>query len=150
MVARRLETFRSGPRVAGFTLAEVVIAVVVLAVLMGGVIYGCLGSAERADWAARALAAQSLASQGAEQVRAARWDPQVWPMVDELPPTNFVRLEVLDIPNIGPAQYATNFISVINLSTDPPLRRIRADCVWRFYRRGLFTNTVIALRGPDQ
>jgi hypothetical protein len=71
-------------------------------------------------------------------------------MVDELPPTNYVRADVMDLPNQGGPQYATNYIRITTISTDPPLRQIRADCVWSFYRRGLFTNTVIALRGPDQ
>lgn len=124
-------------------------AIFVLAILMGGVIYGYVGSAQRAEWSAHSLAAQSLASQGVEQARAARWDPQAWPVVDELPPTNYSTVETLDIPVSGQPQFATNFVSVELFSTNPPLRRLRTDCVWRFFRRGLFTNTVITLRAPD-
>ncbi len=122
-------------------------AIVVLAILVQGVIYGYVASAQRAEWSAHALAAQSLASQGVEQARAAQWDPL---FTDELPPTNYTEIDTLDIPESGAPEYATNFISIAAISTNPPLRRIRADCVWSFSRRGLFTNTVITLRAPDQ
>jgi hypothetical protein len=36
------------------------------------------------------------------------------------------------------------------ISSNPPLRQIRADCVWTFMNRRLFTNTIITLRAPDQ
>ena len=125
-------------------------AVGILAILMGGVITGYLASARRAEWSAHSLAAHSLAVQGIEQARAARWDPRVWPAIDELPPTNFSRVEILDVELSGRRQFATNFISVESISTNPPLRQLRADCVWSFALRGLFTNTVITQRAPDQ
>ena len=125
-------------------------AIAVLAILMGGVIYGYVASAQRAEWSAHALAAQSLAGQWVEQARAARWDPQAWPAIDELPPTNYVRVDALDVAASGRVQYATNFISVETVSTNPPLRELRADCVWTFFKGGRFTNSVITLRAPDQ
>jgi hypothetical protein len=30
------------------------------------------------------------------------------------------------------------------------LKQIRVDCVWRFMSRGLFTNTTLTYRAPDQ
>jgi prepilin-type N-terminal cleavage/methylation domain-containing protein len=141
---------RSRTKAAAFTLAEVVIALAILAVAIQGVVMGYVFSARRAEWSAHSLAAQSLASQGVEQARAAKWDPQAWPMVDELPPTNFVQIDTLDVPISGEPEYATNYISISIASTNPLLREIRADCVWRFINRGLFTNTVITLRAPDQ
>jgi prepilin-type N-terminal cleavage/methylation domain-containing protein len=135
---------------SGFTLTEVVIAIVVLAIIIQGVIYGYIDSSRRAEWNGRSLAAQSLASQGVEQARAARWDPQAWPIVDELPPTNYVEVDTLDIPLAGPAIYATNYISITTVSANPLLRQIRADCVWNFLGRRSFTNTVITFRAPDQ
>ena len=122
----------------------------ILALVIQGVVYGYIASARRAEWSAHSLAAQSLASQGVEQARAAKWDPQVWPIVDELPPTNFMQVDVLDLPVSGQPVYATNFISVQMLSTNPPVRQIRTDCVWAFVTGRLFTNTVITLRAPDQ
>lgn len=134
----------------GFSLAEVVIALAVLAILIEGVVFGYTASARRAEWSAHSLAAQSLASQGVEQARAAKWDPQSWPAVDELPPTNYVQVDTLDIPVTSTPTYATNYISIRTLSANPPIREIRADCVWSFIHRGLFTNTVTTLRTADQ
>ena len=133
-----------------FTLVEVVIALGILALVIQGVIFGYIFSSRRAEWNGRSLAAQPLALQGVEQARAAKWDPQAWPSVDELAPTNFVEVTTLDLPVAGEPIYATNFISVTMVSDNPPLRQIRADCVWSFLGRGLFTNTVITLRCPDQ
>lgn len=137
-------------RRSGFTLAEVVISMAILTIVIEGVIYGYVTSARRAEWSAHSLAAQSLALQGMEQARAAKWDPQAWPPVDELAPTNYTQAGTLDIPVSGQPQYATNYISVAVVSANPPLRQIRADCVWEFMSRGLFTNTAITLRAPDQ
>jgi Tfp pilus assembly protein PilV len=134
----------------GFTLAEVVIAVALLAIVVQGMIYGYIASARRAEWSAHSLAAQSLASQGVEQAHAAKWDPQAWPAVDELPPRTFTEVVTLDIPVLSTPVYATNYISVTTVSTNPPLRQLRTDCVWRFMNRGLFTNTVITFRAADQ
>jgi prepilin-type N-terminal cleavage/methylation domain-containing protein len=135
---------------AAFTLAEVVIALAIFAIVIQGVIWGYVTCTRRAEWSAHSLAAQSLASQGVEQARAAKWDPQSWPMVDELPPSKFEQIDALDIPIAGTPRYATNFITITQVSANPPLREIRADCVWKFLNRGLFTNTVITLRAPDQ
>jgi Tfp pilus assembly protein PilV len=134
----------------GFTLAEVVISMAILTIVIEGVIYGYVTSARRAEWSAHSLAAQSLALQGVEQARAAKWDPQAWPPVDELAPTNYVQVGALDIPVSGQPQFATNYISIAVVSANPPLRQLRADCVWGFMSRGLFTNTSITLRAPDQ
>jgi prepilin-type N-terminal cleavage/methylation domain-containing protein len=135
---------------SGFTLAEVVIAIAVLAIIIQGVIYGYIDSSRRAEWNGRSLAAQSLALQGVEQARAAKWDPQAWPIVDELPPTNYVEIDTLDIPLAGQAIYGTNYISITTVSLNPLLRQIRADCVWNFLGGRCFTNTVITFRAPDQ
>jgi type II secretory pathway pseudopilin PulG len=143
---------------AGFTLIEVVMSVLILLIVIQGVFMGYSASTQRAEWNAHALAAQSMAAQGAEQARAARWDPQIWPRTtgpggsDELGATNYARAEVLDIPANGksPAMMATNYVSITDVSINPPLRQIRSDCVWRFINRGLFTNTVILLRASDQ
>lgn len=136
--------------VRGFTLAEVVISLLILAVLVSGLIGGYVMSARLAEWNAHSLAAQSLAFQGVEAARAAKWDPQAWPPVDELGVTNFVQVEILDIPVHNTPTYATNYVSVAWVSTNPPLRQLRADCVWSFQGRGQFTNVVVTLRAADQ
>ena len=139
---------------AGFTLAEVVVAIAVATLSFGGVIYGYVLTADRAQWSAYSLAAQSLAMQGVEQARGAKWDPKAWPSVDELGVTNYTEVDLLDVPVSGQPVQATNYVSVTTVSQDPPLRQLRADCVWNLRNgrrsRGPFTNTVITLRTADQ
>jgi type II secretory pathway pseudopilin PulG len=139
---------------AGFTLAEVVVAIAIATLSFAGVIYGYVLTADRAQWSAYSLAAQSLALQGVEQARAAKWDPKAWPAVDELGVTNYTQVEMLDVPVSGQSVKATNYISVAVVSQDPPLRQLRTDCVWSLLSgrrsRGPFTNTAITLRTADQ
>ena len=139
---------------SGFTLAEVIVAIAVATLSFGGVICGYVLTADRAQWSAYSLAAQSLAMQGVEQARAAKWDPKAWPAVDELGVTNYTQLDMLDVPVAGQPIQATNYISVTAVTQDPPLRQMRADCVWSLVNgkrsRGPFTNTVITLRTADQ
>lgn len=139
----------------GFTLTEVVVAVAVIALTFAGVIYGYVRTTDRAEWSSYSLAAQSLAMQGVEQARAAKWDPQAWPAVDELGVTNLTQEEPLDVPVAGEPVLATNYVSVTTVSLDPPLRQLRADCVWMLKSRpagiaGPFTNTAVTLRAADQ
>jgi prepilin-type N-terminal cleavage/methylation domain-containing protein len=140
---------------AGFTLTEVVVAVAVIALTFAGVIYGYIRTTDRAEWSSYSLAAQSLAMQGVEQARAAKWDPQAWPVVDDLGVTNFMQVEPLDVPVVSQPILATNYVSVTTVSLDPPLRQLRADCVWGLKSRrsgigGPFTNTAVTLRAADQ
>ncbi len=145
----------SSCRQSGFTLTEVVVALAIVALTFAAVIYGYLRTTDRAEWSAYSLAAQSLAMQGVEQARAAKWDPRAWPVVDELGTTNFVQVEALDVPVAGEPVLATNYIRVTTVSVDPPLRELRADCVWMLRSRpagiaGPFTNTAVTLRAADQ
>lgn len=137
-------------RAAAFTLPELVISAAIAAVSIGGIIYGYVMSAQSAEWSAYNLAANSLALQRMEQARAAKWDRQATPIVDEL--TNFpVRVEVLDIPISGTnVVYATNTTTITTVSTTPPLKMIRVDCTWRFFSGRVFTNSVVTYRAPDQ
>lgn len=146
------ERCRKGVRSrGGFTLAEIVITIAIVALVVQGTILGYVFSAQRAEWSAYSLAAQSSAMQGVEQMRAAKWDPQAWPVADELPPTNYSQLVILDVPvATSNAVYATNFVRLTTVSVNPPLRQLRTDCVWKLMKRGPFTNTVITQRAPDQ
>jgi prepilin-type N-terminal cleavage/methylation domain-containing protein len=148
----RLHFKNSIPRQRAFTLAEVIVASLISAVVMSGVIYGYVMSTERAEWASYFQAAQSLAIQRLEQTRAAKWEVQTEPQTDELQVTNFpVDIRILDIPlNKTNIVYATNYTTISTVSLSPPLRMIRVDTTWRFWRRGIFTNTIITYRAPDQ
>jgi prepilin-type N-terminal cleavage/methylation domain-containing protein len=149
-----LELKRTGcgrrPAAAGFTLAEVIMALAITSLTISGIVYGYLVSGKRAEWSAYSLAAQSLALQGVEQVRAAKWDPEAWPPVDETPPSSFETQEQLDVPVSGNPVLATNFCSITEVSSSPRMREIRVDCVWMLAGQGPFTNTVITFRSPDQ
>ena len=140
----------------GFTLTEVVISLAIAAMAFSGVMYGYVLTTDQAEWSSYSLAAHSLALQGVEQARAAKWDPQAWPSIDELGVTNYAQVATLDLPTIpGNPTLATNYISIIMVTTYPPLRELRADCVWTLpYRkgrlRGPFTNTVVTQRAADQ
>jgi type II secretory pathway pseudopilin PulG len=144
-----------------FTLAEVLIAIVVLVMVMSGLIYGYVQINRTALWSSMSLAAQSIASQGAEQARCSKWDTQVWPPTntgpgtgDELGKTNYTQSGsnyTLDIPVSGEPVYVTNYVSITEISPTPPLRQIQSRCVWRFPLTGsYFTNTVVTLRAPDE
>jgi hypothetical protein len=155
MIYVRSSSRASRPRPLGFTLAEVVMSIGLAALTFTGVIYGYAVTSDQAEWSACSLAAQSLAVQGVEQARSAKWDPQAWPSIDELGTTNYSQISPLDLPVAkGNTIFATNYISVITVSATPPMRQLRADCVWRLLNgtrtRGVFTNTVVTLRAPDQ
>jgi prepilin-type N-terminal cleavage/methylation domain-containing protein len=164
----RLVTANSRRKAAGFTLVEILMSLLVFSLVSSGIIYGYVQVNRAVQWSAISLAAQSFASQGVEQARAANWNPRGYPMTsnfmgafDELAaPTNYViggTNNVLDIPIKGSpgttnfAFFVTNYISINNLSNNPPLRVIRADAVWQFYLTGqIYTNTAILIRAPDQ
>ena len=152
-IASRSELYRFLPA-SGFTLVEVVVSVAIATLMFSGIIYGYALVTDRAEWSAYSLAAQSLAMQGVEQARGAKWDPKAWPAVDELGVTNYTTTETLDVPVSGLPVYATNFTSVTTVSIDPPIRQLRTDCVWRLASgkrsRGPFTNSVVTLRTADQ
>jgi type II secretory pathway pseudopilin PulG len=152
---------------AGFTLVEILVALFVFMMVSSGIIYGYVQANRMVQWSSISLAAQSYASEGAEQARAANWNPNGYPMTsnfpgafDELSPTNEVFSGVnyvLDVPSKGvPGSsdfcfYVTNYVTVTSLSVNPNLRQIRSDAVWRFYLTGtLYTNTTILLRTSNQ
>ena len=135
---------------AAFTLVELVISTALAAIVICASVYGYVHSARRAEWSAHSLAAHSIAMQKIEQMRAAKWDPNGWPPVDELtnPPA---RVDILDIPISGTnIAYATSVTTVTTVSATPPLKKIRVDTAWQFAGGGVFTNTILTYRGPDQ
>jgi hypothetical protein len=125
-------------------------ALAIAGVLILGLVSGYMQTVRVAEWSNYCLAANSIALQGLEQVRAAKWDPEGG--VDMVQSSSFPdRIEILDIPftktNIV---YATNRTTITVIRASPPLRMIKVDCTWRFFDRGVYTNTVFTYRGPDQ
>jgi len=147
---------------SAMTLPEVLISIVILVTIMGGVICGYVQANRMAEYSSMSLAAQSAASQGAEQAIAARWDASslntnVGPgQDDELGcVTNWLASgtnpDYLDIPVSGAAIAVSNYVTITLASTNPPLRQILSVAVWTFPLTGqTYTNTVITLRAPDQ
>ena len=147
----RISSAQSNRR-SGFTLAEVVISTALGAITIGASIYGYVMAAKRAEWSGYSLAAHSLAMQRVEQARACKWDPMGNPPVDQLVSANFpIQINILDIPMTGTnIVYATNYTTITTISTNPALKMIRVDCLWKFLSKGPYTNTVATYRGPDQ
>lgn len=141
-----------GKRAGGFTLTEVIVSLALIGLTAGGLIGGYIQSAKSTDWQAHSLAAQSLAMQRIEQCRSAKWDTRSYPPVDQLISSNFpVVTAQMDLPTSGTnTSFATIYTSITNLSADPPLRMIEADCVWQYYGNKYFTNAVVTYRAPDQ
>jgi len=127
-------------------------ALLILGIMVTGVVSGFNQSHREAEWAAYSLAAQSLAMQPIEQARGAKWDLYASPQVDQLVASNFpVRVLVLDIPISGTnIVYVTNRTTIRTISSTPPLKEISVVCTWQFFTRGVFTNTVLTYRAPDQ
>lgn len=135
-----------------FTLTETLMATSVAGLVMAGTASSFTQCLRQTQWAAYSFAANSLALQRLEQTRAAKWDRMASPTVDALVSSNFLPdVQVLDIPmNTTNSIYATNFTTISTVGTSPALKMIRVDCTWRFMDRGLFTNTIVAYRAPDQ
>jgi len=152
MKTRRSYRLRSARLCAGLTLAEVIVSLAITSISVGGMVSGYLLSVNRAEWTARSAAAEALAKQRIEQTRVAKWDPLAEPAIDELVSSNFpAGVATLDLPTSGPTPvYATNTVSIVTVSEDPPLKMIRVDCTWSLLSRGPFTNTLVTYRSPDQ
>ncbi len=141
-------------RNVAFTLVEVVLSVAIMALVFGGLISAYVQGAKRAEWSGYSLAAQALAVQQMEQFRAATWDTQAVPPVDQatnLPSMTYTNLDVpISGTNVVPV---TNYMTVTKwqMSTNPTtyLKMIAVSTVWP-WNGTLFTNTLVTYRAPDQ
>jgi len=137
---------------AGMTLMEVVLSLAISALAVAGIVSGYIFSTASAQKWALSLAANARALERIEQVRGARWDTAIWPNVDQVQSSNFpTEIVALDCSGSGAVTvYATNTTQITSISTDPPLKRVRVDCVWQFKGSSLQTNTIETCRAPDQ
>ena len=121
-------------------------------ITISSIVAGYTFSARQLEQSACSSAAELMARQRVEQVRSAKWDPLANPPINELAGSNFpVVVSTLDIPvAMNAPLYATNTTTITTVSTDPPLKMIRVECVWSLLFRGPFTNTLTAYRAPDQ
>ena len=138
--------------ISGVTLIEVVISMAIACIAISSIVVGYVFSAHQLEQAACSGAAEFMARQQVERVRAAKWDPLADPPMIELVTSNFpVVISTLDVPvTLNAPLYATNTTTISSVSTDPPLKMIRVDCVWSIRSRGPFTNSIAAYRAPDQ
>ena len=137
---------------AAFTLAEVCISAAIASTVVGAIIYGYVMASTRAEWSALSLAAESLAVQGMEQMRACKYDPKAATPVDQLIAANFpMQTNIMDLPISGTnVVWGTNFFTITTSASMPNVKCLRVDCVWLWHMRGvLFTNTMVSYRGPD-
>jgi Tfp pilus assembly protein PilV len=154
---RALRNYRTSGvrRAVGFTLAEVLISIVIAGAAVAGIVAGYHVVVQRVEWSSASAAAQLQAVGRLELVRSARWDPACpsYPTnANDLVESNFPPLVLpLDVPQTGTTlQVATNWVTIQDVSTNPPLRMIQVDCVWASPAGGSFTNSVVSYRAPDQ
>lgn len=145
------DRFRSNAR-SGMTLVEVTVALAIATLVTGGIVNGYNYCTQAAEKSALMLAASSMAMQRVEEVRSATWDTGAWPPVDQLFATNFPTKPVtLDISGAGKVTTpATVYTYISQISTTPPLKRIRVDCVWQYRNAAWWTNTIETCRAPKQ
>ena len=134
------------------TLVEVVLSLAIAVIAVAGIVSGYILSGASAQKWSLSLAANARAMERIEEVRSARWDTSSWPPVDEVMATNFPeQVVVLDqSANGATIIYATNITTISQISADPPLKRVRVDCLWCFRGTVLCTNTIETCRAPDQ
>ena len=143
-------TPKSTPRCRGLSLVEIVISLALTSLSVAAIIDGYVLCVRQAETSALHLAAQAQALERLEQTRAAKWDPNATPVVDQVTSTNFLPVVLpLDVPSPTVQRCATNITSVRLISANPPLKAIRVETIWGWNQK-LFTNVVTTYRGPDQ
>ena len=136
----------------GMTLVEVVIALTVTGLAIGGIIGGYNFCTAAAQKAALIQAASARAMERVEETRSVKWDATSWPSVDQLVASNFpVKTVTLDMSGSGAVTTTALLETQISrVSTNPPLKRVRVNCVWRFRVGPFITNSIETFRAPDQ
>ena len=165
-----------GRSTAGFTFAEVLVAVVIVALAFVTIISGYLAGAKRTEWSGFSLAAQSVSLEGLEQARTATWDIAM--QKNELASMALIgytsnstaqggyvitgyTTNILDVPWKGTNYVvATNYFTITlfweNNATNVPvqLQMVKVDSVWPFtdwgnYTLQYYTNTTCTYLAPD-
>jgi prepilin-type N-terminal cleavage/methylation domain-containing protein len=136
---------------AGMTLAEVMIALAITGITIAGTVKGYIycNTANAKD--ALYMAANGVALQRLEETRAATWDTSSFPIVDQLTNTFFPDKTVpLDKSSAGDSVVmATVKTDIKDISINPPLRRVRVDCIWLFRGQEVVTNSIETCRVPN-
>ncbi len=132
-------------------LAEVIISIALAATSLAALVTGFMMCANDTKSSSYSFAAQSRALEAIEQVRAAKWDTMADPVIDMVVSTNFPKtVYTLNVPRCSKQTSCTNYTTITTLSVNPPLKKIRVDCVWSWSNKKIYTNSVVTYRGPDQ
>jgi prepilin-type N-terminal cleavage/methylation domain-containing protein len=139
---------------AGFTLPEMLVCFAIVGLTMGGILTAYTNSALFTTRAGYSLAAQAQAIQVLERVRAATWDTQSVPVVDNTVNFPAQTVSVLELPISGTnVIYATNHLSVttVIVSANPltTVKMIQVDTTWPWNGQ-VSSNSIVAYRSPDQ
>lgn len=134
----------------GFTLIEVVIAGAISALVMAGMFEGYAIAGRRAQFSACSVAATAEAMHQLEGVFSAEWVPAYGNnALLALGGTSTANL-CLPVAESNVIT-CTNYVTVTEVSTNPPYALIQAQCVWVFPNYGgTYTNTVSVLRAPNE
>jgi prepilin-type N-terminal cleavage/methylation domain-containing protein len=137
---------------AGMTLIEVVVALFVTSLAIGGIVQGYRYATNSAYKAAIFQAATARAMERIEEARSANWSLAAPNQVDLIVATNFPPEPVtLDLSGSGAlATRAMLRTEIFQISTNPPLKRIRVSCIWTNLGNQIITNSIETLRAPDQ
>ncbi len=148
---RMMQPARSQARAAAFTLVEILVATAIAVLVMAGMFQGYNIAARQAQFSSFSLAANAMAMQQLESIRAANWVVTGTSVTDIFSPVLTIpQTNALCVPNSGTnLVYGTNYATVTQLSTNPPYLMIKVSCMWNFIGMGNFTNTLVVLRGPD-
>lgn len=133
------------------TLVEVVIALAISGLIVTGIILGYVFCTQSTIKDSLYMAANARAMERIEQARGAQWDIASFPVMDQLVATNFPDETnvVLDLDESGSVtNLATLKTYISQLSTNPPLKIIRVDCIWQFQGEDI-TNSIETCRSPD-
>jgi prepilin-type N-terminal cleavage/methylation domain-containing protein len=136
---------------AGMTLVEVMMALVITGLTVGGIVDGYIYCMTATTKDALYMAANARALERMEDARAAVWNTQSYPVVDQLNTTNFPDL-VVNLNKSGPDPAvitATVKTTITQISTNPPLREIHVDCIWNFQGTEVVTNSIETCRAPN-
>ncbi len=136
---------------AAFTLIETAVAMAIGVLVMAGMFEGYTLASRRAQFASYSLAASASAVKQLENIVAASWVVSGTSVTNIFNPTlTATQTNALGVPNSGTnLVYATNYVTLTQISVNPPYLMARVDCVWSFLGMGTFTNTVAVMRAPD-
>jgi Tfp pilus assembly protein PilV len=136
---------------SGTTLVEILVSFAISSLAISGLVSAYILSAKSSEHSSLSLSANAKALERIEETRGAEWNTSTDPPVDQLVASNFTNeIVILDLSVRSAGKvYGTNYTQISQISSNPPLRGIRVDCVWTFRNRRQ-TNTVETCRAPDQ